>query len=48
MTSADTSQCARLHTMCTNAFTGLATLWILNCTVVLVTLAAPEMDQYHG
>ena len=48
MTSVDTCQCAKLQTMCGNAFTGLATLRILNCTVVLVTLAAPEMDQYHG
>ena len=48
MTSVDTCQCVRLQTMCGNAFTGLATLRILNCTVVLVTLAAPEVDQYHG
>ena len=37
MTSADTCQCIRLQTMFGNAFTGLAILEILNCTVNRVT-----------
>ena len=46
MTSVDTCQYVRLQTMYGNGFTGLAILWISNCTVKHVAHVVPEMDQF--